>query len=448
MGILKPLSNYFTRALHMPHAPRRDFHHKRTAITAALICLVSMPAAATNGMNLEAYGAKAGGMGGASFAYDNGNSALMNNPATLGLRAEGSSLGLGWTLLGPNVNTSMNHPMAGPMNAKSGGDAYHMPSMSFIRKTGNLTYGVGMLAQGGMGTEYGSNSFLSNGTGLPMRSEVGFGRLMMPLAYNVNSALTVAGQVDFVWANMDVQMLMPDGSGHTNFSNNNDFTGKTKGKGWAYKLGAHYKVSDTLAIGGTYHSKTDIGDLEGSGTFTMFPNPMFPQGAQMPTQFKVVVFQWPETFGAGVAWQATPRFMLTADIKRLQWSNSMKDFRLAMDMGMGFQSGAMPQNWKNQTIVMVGGQYMITPAVALRAGINHAENPVPDNTLNPLFPATVKTHYTFGVGWNLGGGHSVAGSVAIAPKVTRTNPNMFGPAMAGTVSHSQKALRINYNYSF
>lgn len=432
----------------MPFAQRFVSSPKLTAIAAALIGLVSLPAAATNGMNLEAYGAKAGGMGGASFAYDNGNSALMNNPATLGLRGEGSNLGLGWTLLGPDVNTSMNHPVAGPMTAKSGGDAYHMPSVSFIRKTGKITYGVGMLAQGGMGTEYGTNSFLSNGTGLPMRSEVGFGRLMMPLAYNVNEALTVAGQLDYVWASMDVQMLMPDGSGHADFSNSSDFSGRAKGNGWAFKLGAHYKVSDTLAFGGTYHSKTDISDMDGGGTFTMFPNPMFPAGGKMPTRFKVVDFQWPETFGAGVAWQATPKFMLVADVKRLQWAKSMKDFRLAMDMGMGFQAGAMPQNWKNQTIVMLGGQYMLTPTVALRAGINHAENPVPDATLNPLFPATIKTHYTFGLGWNIGGGHSVAGSIAIAPKVTQTNPNMFGPGMAGTVSHSQKTMRINYNYSF
>ena len=411
---------------------------------AMILAGVWLPTAhATNGMNLDAYGAKAGAMGGASFAHENGNSALMNNPATLGLRKEGTSLGLGMTLLQPDVNTSMNHPLAGSMGAKSGGDAYWMPSFSLIRKTGKLTYGVGMLAQGGMGTEYEDSSFLSNGTGLPMRSEVGFGRFMLPLAYNVNDQLTVAGQVDYVWASMDVQMLMPNGSGHVNFSNNSDFSGQAKGNGWAFKLGGHYKVSDTLAFGATFHSKTDIGDLQGSGTFTAFPG-----GAVIPTNFKVADFQWPQTFGVGVAWQATPTFMLAADIKRLKWSDSMKDFRLAMNMGGGWMEGAMPQNWKDQTVVMLGVQYMLLPNLALRAGINHADNPVPDNTLNPLFPATIRTHYTLGVGWNMGGGHTLAGSVAIAPKVTRTNPNMFGAGMAGTVSHSQNTLRINYNYSF
>lgn len=73
----------------------------RTALAGALMGLMALPAAATNGMNMEAYGAKAGGMGGASFAYDSGNSALMNNPATLGLGPEGTDFGLGLTLLKP-----------------------------------------------------------------------------------------------------------------------------------------------------------------------------------------------------------------------------------------------------------------------------------------------------------------------------------------------------------
>lgn len=429
----------------MPAVHPPPHHALRTALAAALIGLVSLPAAATNGMNLEAYGAKAGGMGGASFAHENGNSAMMNNPATLGLRQAGQNLGVGLTVLMPDVNTT-----AGPMTAASAGDQYLMPSLSYTRKSGRYTYGVGMLAQGGMGTEYGSHSFLSGGTGLPMRSEVGFGRLMFPLALNVNDQLTVAGQLDYVWASMDVQMLMPDGSGHASFSDNNDFTGEAAGNGWAFKLGAHYKASDTLAFGATYHSKTKISDLEGNGTFTLFPgaHPDIPDGGAFPTRFKVVDFQWPETYGIGAAWQATPALLLAADIKHLGWKNSMKNFQLGMNMGMGWMVGSMPQNWKDQTVVMVGAQYTLRPGLALRAGINHASNPVPDGTLNPLFPATVETHYTFGVGWNAGGGHSVAGSLAIAPKVTRTNPDMFGPGAAGTVTHSQKTLRLNYNYSF
>lgn len=404
----------------------------RTALAAALMGLISLPAAATNGMNLEAYGAKAGGMGGASFAYENGNSAIMNNPATLGLRQEGQNIGLGLTLLMPDVKTIT--PMGS--TAVSEGDRYWMPSMSYIRKSGQFTYGVGMLAQGGMGTEYGSS--LSGDPAMPFRSEVGFGRLMFPLAFNVDPNLTVAGQIDYVWAGMDVQMS-PDGTNYVSFSNSNDFTGAATGNGWAFKLGVHYKLSDAVSVGATYHSKTNISDLEGSGTLN-----------GNPAEFKVIDFQWPETYGVGLAWQATPEFMLATDVKFIGWKDSMKDFRLSANvMGMGWNDfPPLPQNWKDQTVIMIGGQYMLRPGLALRFGYNHASNPVPDSTLNPLFPATIESHYTFGMGWNIGGGHSLAGSVAISPKVTRTNPNMFGPGVAGTTSHSQTTLRVNYNYSF
>jgi long-chain fatty acid transport protein len=41
----------------------------------------------------------------------------------------------------------------------------------------------------------------------------------------------------------------------------------------------------------------------------------------------------------------------------------------------------------------------VSPALTLRAGINHASNPIPDALVNPLFPATVERHYTLGLGW-------------------------------------------------
>ena len=110
--------------------------------------------------------------------------------------------------------------------------------------------------------------------------------------------------------------------------------------------------------------------------------------------------------------------------------------------GAGGSLSNVPAWWFTVMSISAGAN------TALRAGINYADNPVPDDTLNPLFPATITTHYTLGLGWNMGGGHALAGSIAIAPKVTRTNPNMFGPGMAGTVSHRQNTLRISYNYSF
>src|SRR5512147_2361854 len=74
-----------------------------------LLCsLTLVPAAyATNGMNMEGYGPIATGMGGASFAYDNGTAAVMNNPATLGLMPEGNRLDVALGFLRPDITTSV-----------------------------------------------------------------------------------------------------------------------------------------------------------------------------------------------------------------------------------------------------------------------------------------------------------------------------------------------------
>ncbi|MGD9709544.1 MAG: OmpP1/FadL family transporter, partial [Halothiobacillaceae bacterium] len=203
---------------------------------------------------------------------------------------------------------------------------------------------------------------------------------------------------------------------------------------WAFKLGAHNKINNAWSIGATYHSKTNIDAMTGSGTISDFLGNTAYAG-----EFRVKDFQWPETYGVGVAWNVSDKLMLAADIKRLKWSESMKDFTFG-PKGMEMTA---PQDWDDQTVYMIGAQYMITPTVALRAGFNYAENPVPDSTLNYLFPAIVEQHYTLGVGWNIGGGHTLAASVAYAPEVEQDST-----LMPVTMTHSQTTWRVNYNYNF
>jgi long-chain fatty acid transport protein len=251
--------------------------------------------------------------------------------------------------------------------------------------------------------------------------------------------LTVAAQLEYVWGSLDLKMINPVTGDYYSFSNNSDFIGKATGSGWAYTLGVHYKLNRDFSMGATYHSKTNIEDLEGSGYLNSPDN---------PARYKVVDPQWPETYGVGMAWNATEKFMLAGDIKIIRWSDSLDAFRFEVNGSPAFGPNGFPQNWDDQTVYMVGGQYMVAPAVALRAGYNYADNPVPDQTLNPLAPAIITSHYTFGMGWHAGGGHNFAASFAYSPKIKQTNPNMFGPSAAGQVTHSQMTWRVDYEYDF
>ncbi len=76
-------------------------------------------------------------MGGTGMAYDTGNSAVMNNPATLGMMKEGTEeIGIGIRGLHPEVQSDY-----GAMSDHSSATAFYMPSLSYIRKDGDITWG-------------------------------------------------------------------------------------------------------------------------------------------------------------------------------------------------------------------------------------------------------------------------------------------------------------------
>jgi len=249
---------------------------------AAVVLALPIAAMATNGMLMEGYGPISTGMGGASQAIDHGNAGMAQNPATLGLMADGSArLDVAFGILGPDVKSSV--PAMG-MEAKSGGTSYIMPALGYVRRSGAYTYGVGMFAQGGMGTEYDGNSFMGSvmgaGPGLPGRSELGVGNVISPLAYQVNPELNVGMTVKFMWASLDMMMnasgsqlggmamaygvaptgnlgaalpgLATAGWARIAFSDENDFTGAAKSTGLGAALGGTYKLSKDVMLGASY----------------------------------------------------------------------------------------------------------------------------------------------------------------------------------------------------
>lgn len=466
---------------------------------AALLAIagLSTSAFATNGMNMEGYGPVATGMGGASMAYDNGTAGLINNPATLGMMKSGTArfdIAIGG--LHPDVTSKM----AGMPDANSDGTAYYMPAVGYVRKDGKLTYGIGMMAQGGMGTEYGSNSFLSGNPGIPTmmgamagptgqtnRSELGIGRLIFPLAFDVSDTFKLGGSIDYLWGGLDLQMVMsgqmfnqfatPGGSvlgsatgtmvtrlpavmgafgltdvnwAQFDFSQgSNKMKQRLKTDGWAGNIGFVWQASPDLSVGAVYHAKTSLGDMEGSGTLRM--NAQGVGGAMtvpITGKLKVVDFQWPETFGLGLAYKVNDRLMVAADYKRIGWARVMQSFRMSfaadatqadpaaqgmVGLGANALDATLVQNWKNQDVFMIGGAYKFNPALTLRAGLNLASNPIPDAYMNPLFPATIKNHIAFGFGYAFSPAASIDFSLTHAPSVSATNNNM-----GVTTTHAQR----------
>ncbi|MBU1777573.1 MAG: outer membrane protein transport protein, partial [Gammaproteobacteria bacterium] len=322
------------------------------------------------------------------------------------------------------------------------------------------------------------------------------------------------GSIDFVWAGMDVLMAMDGASmmdmfpttvnplatqaagtlggsmittalpammplmdpanpinwGYFSFSDDNKFTGKAKGNGYAAKIGFTYKLNSQITLGGTYHSKTAIGDLNATdasvtfnanvdagyiatgtpnGTYTAVP-------ITVPGKISVKNFQWPETYGMGVAYQATDSLMVVADYKRIGWKAVMKDFKISFTANSGLagmtaglsdtiMDATLFQNWKDQNVFQIGAAYKVDSAWTVRAGVNMANNPVPDAYMNALFPAVAKTNLSGGFGYVVNQQSSIDASFAYVPKTTVTNNSGAAPV---TVDFGGYSAQLLYSYKY
>ncbi|MBU6260571.1 MAG: outer membrane protein transport protein [Burkholderiales bacterium] len=430
-----------------------------TAIAA--LGATGLPARATNGMDMEGYGPVSTAMGGAAQAMDHGTAAMAQNPATLALMGGNARLDLAIGGLGPSVTSSV----PGGPSAKSSGTSYLMPALGYARRSGALTWGLGLFAQGGMGTDYSGDSFLAAGSGAPVRSQLGVGRVMLPLAWQATPDLALGASIDFMWASLDMRMaasgaqlggLVTAASGNLgaalpalggapwariDFSTSNKYFGAASATGWAAKLGLVYRVAPAVTLGASYQSKSALADMKTSG-----------RGASLSAaggfadsgRITVVNFQWPATWAAGAAWQATPALLLAADVKRIEWSTVMQNFRLRYDSaGLGGSvSFALPQNWSDQTVLNVGAAWAVNPALTLRAGYNYGKDPIPAAYVNPLFPATVQSHYTLGLGYAFDAADSFDGSLTLAPTSSVTTGSGV------VVTHRQTNFQLMYSHRY
>ena len=227
------------------------------------------------------------------------------------------------------------------------------------------------------------------------------------------------------------------------FSNSNPFTGRARGYGYAGKIGILYRPLSSLHIGLTYHTETELADLTTNSGSLSFQLNVPGMGAVPQTllgSFRVRDFEWPAMLAGGVAWYPHPKWMLTADVREVYWASVMRQFSMSFHAFANASNGSFAgqtldaslyQEWKDQTIVMLGAAYQASDRLTLRVGGNMTSNPIPDKYLNPMFPATVENHLTVGFGWRISPTATFDMSLTRGFKSTDTN------GAGVTMTHSQ-----------
>ncbi|MFC7369750.1 MULTISPECIES: OmpP1/FadL family transporter [Vreelandella] len=163
---------------------------------------------------------------------------------------------------------------------------------------------------------------------------------------------------------------------------------------WGYNLGVMYRPLPGTTLGLTYRSKVDF-NLEGSFTAS---SPVLDQlGIGTVTDTAALDLTTPETVNFSVTQQMSDNLKLMFGASWARWS------RFDQILVTGTERGEITneqQNYSNAWAFSSGGEYQLTPALALRAGVTLDFTPTQDATRSVRIPSDDRRIFSIGAGWS------------------------------------------------
>lgn len=425
------------------------------ALTLAALAAVPTAALATNGMYLVGYGPETVARGGANLAIADRTLALNFNPAGIA-QLQGNHLSASLSVLAPSL--TFGNMVNDTTDAETA--YFPLPAVAYVR-AGNDTpwaWGIGLVAQGGMGAELRDlNTFF--GTRDDTFSEVRYATITPTVAYSINEDMAVGATLNVGWADAAFKFFP-----HTSFFNTQDpansFFGVDLDKAagglqTSARVGWWWRPRPRFSVGAIYQTKTNS-TFDGGEMVVNFDAHPFLGRRVRYTSTEIDGFTFAAQAGVGVAFRPNDRWVLAVDVKRYFWDDAIDTITVtARDPEV---TGAPSEvvlpfvfNWQDQWVLAIGGDYRWSDRLTLRAGYNYGENPVPDVTLTPLFPATTEHHVTFGFGW-LAGNRLFELGVERAFNSDQTNNNLdprvnpFGPG--ARVEHQQWTVSLGVSWAW
>jgi long-chain fatty acid transport protein len=432
-------------------------------VALALVVMVAAPALATNGMETTASGGRAAGMGGVDIAIATDATAMNTNPAGL-TQLLGHRIDFGAALLIPVLHFKND------LNDDDGAtNVFPMPMLAYAYRfhTVPLAIGIGVFTQGGMGADFELKHAVL-GAKQDYYSNLGYLKIAPTIAYQITDMISLGAAFNIGWAQMGMKMpfsvppslmkgrakwgsseiaygaLFENMLGYDELTATAELEG-AQAFGYGGKFGLLLKPHDRVSAGIAYTLQSTLtfkgpATMDMQGQFNDAVPKMVDAFLTMPSvnnrqqseeavaQFfeqngidpKIgyeanydaeIEFAWPQKLALGIAIRPVDPLLIGFDVSWIDWSETMKSFKMTMSNGDNSNINKMigsdkveteiPLNWKDQVVLAAGVQWEFVPGAFARTGYNYAENPVPDDTVFPVFPAIVEHHITLGGGYNV-----------------------------------------------
>lgn len=445
-------------------------------LTALTTLVLANSAVATEVLRLSGYGPVSRSMGGTAVAHYTGPAGMMVNPATLSLAPEGYTFSGGLDIITADISnqSKVDGSRAVTSDHSSNRGPYYAPEFGIIFQQDKLTMGVGAYALGGLGTEYGTDSFLSddvNGdpTGLDNSSRLLVMNIPFAVSYQFSDNFSVGGSVDAMWAGMNLNLLlttaqigglaaggnvsgslvgpllgMSPTAAHISFTKNNFIDSGASAWGVGARVGAIWQPQESTTVGFSYNFPSELGDLSGDADLTAViagPNPV------ISGEITVKDFQMPGVLTIGVSHNITPDWLLAVDLSRVYWADVLKDIKTSFSSAAGNLDLNLPQNYKDQSVFGIGTSYKVNK-LTLRAGYRYATSGIDGDFMFSTLPVNPTRHISAGFGYQLSDDSNIDFSYTHAVTEKTHNDQVLNTPEPIVNSHSQDNVSISYAVNF
>lgn len=427
-----------------------------TALALGIAGVLALGNAHASGFQIRENSVRNLGRANSGTAVSNDASVVSNNPAAMvnidqaTVRVDVTTIDLDAEFTGGG-NTALPTPPAAPLNGGNGGDPGDftpVPALAAVFPLSGaldkVTLGVSVDAPFGLATEYDPtwvgrynaiNSDvktvdlnLSAAIAVTDRFSVGFGAIVQ------RADVTLSNAIDFGTA-----VCAASGNVANCFNpaypfrpQQNDgmveIQGDDTALGW--RVGLQWRPIDRLTIGLAHRSEIDH-DLHGTADFTLpaavaaIPS----VGAVYRDADVTAPLTTPSVTTLSVAYNVTDGMRLMADWQQTDW-HSLQAVRIFRQGGGVL--GNEPFQWKDTNFYSLGGEWDLSPAWTLRAGVAKDESPTNDTYRTPRLPDKDRKIFTVGATWNV--------SEALSVDMAYMRINVDDPTINGIHSTSGSTL--------
>lgn len=316
--------------------------------------------------------------------------------------------------------TALGTPLSGG-NGGDPGDPALVPAISAVFPLSggldNVVFGVSVDAPFGLKTEYDPNWV---GRYNAIKSDVKVVDLNLSTAIALTDRFSIGAGLILQRADVTLTNAIDYGTaicaGSGNLANcfnpaypfrpqNNDgmveVSGNDTSIGW--RVGLQWKVTDRLTIGAAHRSEIDH-DLKGDADFTAPAAVAAVLGPKVADQGISAPLTTPSVSTISVQYDVTDAFRLMADYQATDW-HSLQSVKIFTNGGGVL--GNEPFQWKDTAFYSLGGEWDLSPAWTLRAGIAKDESPTNDTYRTPRLPDKDRKIFTVGATWNVSDAFSV-----------------------------------------